>query len=88
MTPRKQLADEILRTDGRKPTRTLKPYAIGRWVSVEERLPEDRQTVVTRWDYGAVSFITMVKDGKWSFYSNDSKITHWLELDLPEVGNE
>lgn len=40
MNLREQLANEILETRSGDITKTLKPFAIGRWVSVEERLPE------------------------------------------------
>ena len=63
----------------------LKYYAIGQWVPVEERLPEDGRVVITRWSNGFKSYYTHMRDRKWCVVSGDSDITHWLELDLPEV---
>jgi hypothetical protein len=65
--------------------RTLNPYVIGQWVSVEERLPDDGRVVITRWSNGFTSYYTFVRDRKWCVVSGDSDITHWLDLDLPEV---
>ena len=60
----------------------LDTYAIGRWVSVEERLPEFKSHYWSGY---------MIEDGvtkhgirsKQNFKLGD--ITHWLELDIPEV---
>ena len=59
--------------------------AIGRWVSVEERLPEFKGGYWSgymvddgRTDYG-------IRSEAW-FYTGNT--THWLELDMPEGGVE
>lgn len=93
MTPRKQFLNEIyLIIDGYEETRnavagTVKHYAIGRWVSVEERLPEsfgdyhvldDGAPCVAYFDVFDNSFQT-------TEYDELHNATHWLELDLPEV---
>ena len=61
----------------------LSHYAIGRWVPVSERLPEFKRHYWSGY---------MIEDGitkhgirsKQNFKLGD--ITHWLELDMPEVG--
>ena len=61
----------------------LNNYAIGRWVPVSERLPEFKRHYWSGY---------MIEDGitkhgirsKQNFKLGD--ITHWLELDMPEVG--
>lgn len=98
---RKQLAYEILRTDGKNPTRTLKPYAIGRWVSVKERLPEAQGTYRVRWsdDLEDIelnhSFFALGNPhsrqpsrrlSAFTLSRQGANITHWLDLSLPEMG--
>lgn len=88
MTPREELLrdfDALVDNyhASRQETRAmLNQYAIGRWVPVEERLPELKGFYWSGY---------MIEDGitkhgirsKSCFKIGD--ITHWLELDLPEV---
>ena len=82
MKPREQLADQILETSCGDITKTLKPYAIGRWVPVTERLPEFRANYWCGYmvDDGRIEYDIRSEA---TFKSGD--ITHWLELDIPEV---
>lgn len=66
----------------------LSNYAIGRWVSVEERLPKEQQTVIVKWSDGSISNYVYHTGKQWSVYSHQSYITHWLDLDLPKQPNE
>ena len=98
MTPREKLVNdysekfggnagfEVLRDMENNMEQLLEPYAIGKWVPVEERLPEERKSVITRWSDESLSFITFIYDGDWSLRGIDNKVTHWLELDMPEAG--
>lgn len=87
MTPREELIediDHIVEAYGQsrqETRRTLNKYAIGKWVPVSERLPE-------------------FDDGRWAgCFKSDTNTYfgvftchvfqpgyHWLELDIPEVG--
>ena len=80
-TPRNQLADQILETKSGDITKTLKPYAIGKWVPVSERLPGDGRVVIARWSNGFTSYYTFVRP----HMSLAPHITHWLYLSMPEV---
>lgn len=83
MKPKEQLANEILETRSGDITKTLKPYAIGRWVPVEERLPEFKGNPHQHWK-GLV--MPTNKRPLWiTWYPDDDceEITHWLDLDLP-----
>lgn len=56
---------------------------VPRWISVEERLPEDNKTVFVVCKDG---FTTMMlfRDGDWCWYGNtDDSITHWMPLPQP-----
>lgn len=69
----------------RRLERLLSKYAIGRWVPVSERLPDTGER--TYWDGivlqdGDVEIGTFGDD---SFRPESTNITHWLELDIPEV---
>lgn len=83
----KDLAPALADPDGlddatQDATERLNPYAIGRWVPVSERLPEFKRHYWSGY---------MIEDGitkhgirsKQNFKLGD--ITHWLELDIPEV---
>jgi hypothetical protein len=66
----------------------LKPIAIGKWVPVSERLPDDGQLVMAVSGSG-MPCMTVFQEGK-HFISNESGrtfigVAKWLELDLPEV---
>ena len=88
-TPKEELLadmDKIVREWGasRQETRaTIKRYAVGQWVSVEERLP-DRETT-GEWRGYAMFMNGEVDIVTWYHYQTSKDITHWLELDLPEV---
>lgn len=62
----------------------LKPYAIGRWVPVEERLPEFDDTGTWEGYAQLTNSILSVEAGQWD-ESLLEHATYWLELDLPEV---
>lgn len=88
MTPKESLLNDfdcIVKeyTASRQETRRmLKYYAIGKWVPIEERLPE--------FDDGKFMGWVRFSDGT---IQNDVELdcviqeyaSHWLELDLPEV---
>lgn len=65
---------------------TLQKYAIGRWVPVSERLPNRHDIVITRWSDGSVSYYTFWAVSNWAVLSSSRHVTHWLDLELPEVG--
>lgn len=66
----------------------LDTYAIGRWVSVEERFPEDGTVVITKWGDGFISYYTFRKGEEWCVRATDSEVTHWLDLSLPSGKGE
>jgi hypothetical protein len=84
MTPREEIANQILETKSGDITKTLKPFAIGKWVPVSERLPEfgrsNMWSGTFKADSGRVMTAQCHKDVFGTRY-----VTHWLELDLPEV---
>ena len=86
MTPRQELQiiiDESGDTESLHAT-ICKKYAIGKWVPVSERLPEfgrsNMWSGTFKTDSGRVVTAQCHKDVFGTRY-----ITHWLELDLPEV---
>ena len=84
MTPKEEIANQILETKSGDITKTLKPYAIGKWVPVSERLPvadgSGRWAGYTKDLEGLEAFGLYDHHLLCVFYSA------WLELDLPEVG--
>ena len=74
----------------------LNQYAIGRWVSVDERLPEsgwqgmiqtkagDRWFVEYRFRVGKSIWWHVGSVGEFEGNVNHGYISRWLELDLPE----
>ena len=65
---------------------TLKThYAIGRWVSVEERLPEFDEFGVWEGYARLNNEIKSVEAGQWDELLL-GHTTHWLETDISEVG--
>ena len=89
MTPKESLLNDFdcivteYTASKQETRRMLKYYAIGKWVPVSERLPEFD---CRDWWKGLV----MPRNGKpvWvTWYEDDDadEITHWLELDMPEV---
>lgn len=53
------------------------------WISVDERLPDDDQTVLIAMDYGEV-WTGYLEGGQWRYVSGEpisfAHITHWMEL--------
>lgn len=94
MTPKQKLLHDIGMPDADE---TLGPiinrYAIGRWVSVEERLPSDGfMGQCKHYVYGTVLMICQPCDNQFgTVYGNGfvssvcvaTEITHWLELEMP-----
>jgi len=67
---------------------TLKThYAIGRWVSVEERLPPcEKGLVFVRYTNGSTVFTVynyIVQE--WDYAIRGESVAHWLDLSMPEV---
>ena len=67
-----------------------------RWISVKERLPEYKKTVLTTNGHGKVRILelrskqeanwTWKQDRKWKHYND---ITHWMELpEVPKKGEK
>ena len=89
MTPREELKVVI---DGADDTESLhigicRTFAIGRWVSVEDRLPDEYgyYHVVDDGDDTVAYFDVECRSFHESEHSELFKVTHWLDLDLPEV---
>lgn len=92
MKPREELRDVVWKTvtsdvlslkdKATRITQHCDQLAIGRWVSVEERLPEFRANYWCGYmvDDGRIEYDIRSEA---TFKSGD--ITHWLELDIPEV---
>ena len=84
MKPKEELANQILETKSGDLTKTLKPFAIGKWVPVSERLPErdarGNWTGIVKCRDGVIApVIFKLKNTPVAIF------THWLELDIPEV---
>lgn len=78
MAPKQELLNEI-HNNLEAPNQIARRYAIGKWVSVEERLPEfDENNIFI----GSFRFIdgSIVTDA----FVDLNEVTHWLEMDLPE----
>lgn len=104
MEPREELRDVVWKTvtsdvlslkdKATRITQHCDQFAIGRWVSVEERLPDESGPYIVQWSTKRESNPHDVwfdseayKDfGGWAYFDRYSTITHWLELDIPEVG--
>lgn len=58
------------------------------WVSVDERLPEDDETVLTHSKYGYVLAYYSEQDKMWFAYGNygDISPTHWMQI--PQIPDE
>ncbi|MDE5688682.1 MAG: DUF551 domain-containing protein [Paramuribaculum sp.] len=58
------------------------------WISVDERLPEDDETVLTHSNYGYVLAYYSEQDKMWFVYGNygDINPTHWLPI--PQLNPE
>lgn len=58
----------------------------GKWISVDDRLPENGQLVFTFSEIGIV--ICSHSDGIFRFYESESEnktdITHWAKLEIPK----
>ena len=91
---------DVLRDMEKNMEQLLKPYAIGRWVSVKERLPEAQGTYRVRWsdDLEDIelnhSFFALGNPhsrqpsrrlSAFTLSRQGANITHWLDLSLPEV---
>lgn len=94
MTLRENLLEDFdnlvgeYRASRQETRRTLNKYAIGKWVPVSERLPEDGELVMAV-SYSMMPCMTVFQEGR-HFVSNESGrtfigVTKWLELDIPEV---
>lgn len=74
---------EVLRDMEKNIEQLLKPYAIGRWVSVDERLP-----VVDgsgRWAGYTKDLEGLEAFGLYDYHDLCVFYSAWLDLDLPEV---
>jgi len=73
---------EIISDDVRYYNKVLEPFAVGKWVSVDERLPEfGRRSGV--WNGYCRSENGGEFCGKHYRHVFESYVTHWLDLDLP-----
>jgi len=91
MTPKEDLLEDFdnlvdgYRQSRQETRKTLNKYAIGKWVPVSERLPE-------RDARGNWTGIVKCRDGEVApviFNQKNTPVavfTHWLELDMPEIG--
>jgi hypothetical protein len=91
MTPREDLLEDFdnlvgeYRQSRQETRRTLNKYAIGKWVPVSERLPE--RDARENW-----TGIVKCRDGEVApviFNQKNTPVavfTHWLELNMPEIG--
>lgn len=61
----------------------------GRWIPVEERLPEDMQETLCCFDDGFIATATyMVKYKDWELWQDAGEVTHWMPLpEPPEEGD-
>lgn len=56
----------------------------GRWIPVEERLPEDMQETLCCFDDGFIATATyMVKYKDWELWQDAGEVTHWMPLPEP-----
>lgn len=60
------------------------------WISVNDRLPENRQLVITYWEYQGVKKVTSGSYNANSDYwqhgaATQLKVTHWMPLPSPPV---
>lgn len=102
MTPREELLrvfDTLVDNyhASRQETRAmLNQYAIGRWVSVEERLPHVGFMGMVKHKTFGKGLMRMTHDRVGSFFNEKcsagvsvkDEITHWLDLDLPSGKEE
>jgi|DEB0MinimDraft_4_1074332.scaffolds.fasta_scaffold66371_2 hypothetical protein len=102
MTLRENLLEDFdnlvgeYRASRQETRRTLNKYAIGKWVPVSERLPTEcfiGNAIHSVYGKGYVvlmktdsRFGTFYKPGMVTSFHTATDITHWLELDMPEVG--
>jgi hypothetical protein len=60
---------------------------MGKWISVEDRLPEIADTVIVYIQNGVIDIAWRTPGGNWDTYSGrffkDDKITHWMPLPKP-----
>lgn len=89
MTPREELLrvfDTLVDNyhASRQETRAmLNQYAIGRWVSVEERLPDRSGCYLFVWEGGEPQWIDYTHG-----LTDGETPTHWLELNMPSGKGE
>lgn len=69
-----------------------------RWISVKDRLPEDRQKILTYWPAGHTPiqvqtfYLQYGTSGPWWMFGwhnhllKDGNITHWMPLPDPPTG--
>lgn len=70
------------------PENITEPFAIGRWVSVEERLPDNGARCVVRGHDNKLFCADHFCNGIWDKYGYEPTVTHWLDLDLPSGKEE
>jgi len=76
------------------------PHAEAKWISVKDRLPEDRQEVLTYWPMRDQIQVqryyyeyTSAEDGPWFMFGwqnhllSEGRITHWMPLPDPPKGD-
>lgn len=67
------------------PVRAIKnipPADVGRWISVDERLPEDDHTVLVWSHRNSKEYFNVYDHGKWVIMETED-ITHWMPLPEP-----
>lgn len=91
MNPREELSAKLseefglgtVSTATRIEREIIKPYAIGRWVPVEERLPENGVRCVVKGHDDNLFCADHFCNGIWDKYPHEPTVTHWLDLALP-----
>lgn len=97
MTPREELKQAVwgaiasdvlsLKAKGERIMAHTDTLAIGKWVSVDERLPEERADweYITKWTDGEHRPSGYL-NGQWDLSRFDATVIEWLDLSLPESG--
>lgn len=87
MNPRKELEELILDADSfDRAAKRTRGFAIGRWVSVEERLPVVDSS--GKWAGYTKDLEGVIAFGYYDYHNLCVFYSAWLELDMPKQPNE